>query len=80
MFDSNKFDGSVVEFEYSPDGKYCAFGIDEGKPCSFKIIVIDVESGETYGNSLRLKKLKNVAWSGDSKGFFVYVNVISYFS
>ncbi|XP_031638770.1 prolyl endopeptidase-like [Contarinia nasturtii] len=73
VFDSNNIEnGSVVEHEYSPDGKYCAFGIDEGKPHSCNITVVDVESGKPYGKRLHLRKLKKVAWSGDSRGFFVF--------
>lgn len=74
MFDSNTIAGSVVEYKYSPNGKYCAFTVDEGDPCSFKVIVIDVEKGNVHGNSLQLTKLKKIVWSGDSKGIFVIYN------
>lgn len=78
VFDSNKIDGSVMKHTYSPDGRYCAFTIDDGDPHSYTITVIDVESGDLCGKSLYLTKVKEVAWSGDSEGFFVYVSKYSF--
>lgn len=70
VFDSNYLEhGVVVEHEFSPNGKWCAFTISEED--SLKVVVIDVETGETRGNSLQLFSFKKIAWCGD--GFFVYV-------
>lgn len=75
VFDSNKLEhGSVAEHVFSPNGKFCAFTISEED--SLRVIVIDVETGETLGNSLRLFSFKKIAWSGDSEGFFIYVSVL----
>lgn len=41
-------------------------------------MVINVKTGKTIGNGLQLFNCKKVAWSEDSEGFFVYVNI--YFS
>lgn len=76
VFDSNKIErSSVTEHEYSPNGKYCAFTISVQNRVSNKVFVIDVETGETHGNSLKLYCFEKIAWSGDSKGFFIYVNI-----
>lgn len=78
IFDSNKLEhGSVVEHVYSPNGKYCAFTISEGE--SLRVIVIDVETGESHGNSLQLFSLKKIAWSADSDGFFIFVSMLLIF-
>lgn len=74
MFDSNKIQhGSVIEYAYSPNGKYCAFTISDKGKSSIEVMVIDVESAEPYGNRLQLFSFEKVAWSGDSQGFFLYV-------
>lgn len=76
VFDSNKIvRSSVIEHEYSPNGKYCAFTISVHNRVSNKVIVIDVETGETHGKSQKLYCFEKIAWSGDSKGFFIYVNI-----
>lgn len=75
VFDSNRIQhGSVIEHEYSPNGEYCAFTLTTQNQNWNKIIVIDVKTGQTRGNCLQLYSSKKIAWSGDSEGFFVYVN------
>lgn len=74
VFDSNKVLGAVIEHEYSPNGEYCAFTLALEKQKFHKCIVINVKTGKTLGNALQLFNCKKVAWSGDSEGFFVYVN------
>lgn len=77
VFDSNKIQhGSVTQHEYSPNGKYCAFTITDKNLNSIEIRVIDVEKGESYGKRLQLYTFDKIAWSGDSQGFFIYVNTI----
>lgn len=76
VFDSNQIQhGSVTQHEYSPDGKYCAFTISDKSLSSVEVLVINVESGETCGKCLKLFSFEKIAWSGDSQGFFVYVNI-----
>lgn len=73
VLDSNQISGTVIEHEYSPNGEYCALTISNEAGSSF-IHVIAVETGENYGQSLKSEQFfKNIVWSGDSKGFFVYV-------
>lgn len=77
VFDSNKIQhGLVVRHEYSPNGKYCAFTVNYKYQNSIEIIVIDVDSGETRGNHLQLFGFAKIAWSGNSQGFFIYVNIV----
>lgn len=79
VFDSNKIQcGSVIQHEYSPNGKYCAFTTSDKSQSSIEVRVIDVESGEMRGNRLQLFSFDRIAWSADSQGFFIYV--IIYFS
>lgn len=79
VFDSNKIQhGSVIEHEYSPNGKYCAFTISDRSKSSVEIMVIDVETAETYGNRLQLFGYEKIAWSGDSQGFFIYVIIMMF--
>lgn len=76
VFDSNKIQhGSVIEYEYSPNGKYLAVTISDRSKRCIEIMVIDVETAETCGNRLQLFSFEKIAWSGDSQGFFIYVNI-----
>lgn len=76
VFDSNKIQhGSVIEHKYSPNGKFCAFTIADKEQNLLQLHVIDVESGESCGKCLQLFSFERIAWSGDSVGFFIYVNI-----
>lgn len=80
VLDSNKISGTVVDHEYSPNGEFCAFTIINEAPPSY-IHVLDVETGESIGRSLKFEKwYKKILWSADSKGFFVYVCPIAVFT
>lgn len=75
VFNSNKIqDESVIEHEYSPNGKYCAITISD-KNENMEVMVIDVETAEMHGDPLQLFSFEKVAWGGDSEGFFIYVTV-----
>lgn len=79
VFDSNKIqNGSVIEHEYSPNGKYCAFTISNKNETSIVLTVIDVETGETQGRCLELYSYEKIAWSANSEGFFIYVMIFSF--
>lgn len=76
VLDSNRISqGSIIEHEYSPNGEYCAFTISAENQKHYEIIVIDVKTGQTYGSCLQLFNCKKIAWSGNSEGFFIYVNI-----
>lgn len=77
VLDSNKIERcSIIEHEYSPNGKYCAFTISVQNQISNEVFVIDVETGQTHGNSLKLYCFEKIAWSGDSNGFFIFVRTV----
>lgn len=38
-------------------------------------MVINIRTGEAYGKCLKLYSCEKVAWSGDSRGFFIYVRI-----
>lgn len=67
--------GSFVEHEYSPNGEYCAFTISAGIQNIHKIMIIDVKTGKVRGKFLQAYYYRKVAWTGDSEGFFIYVNI-----
>lgn len=75
VFDSNRISGTVIEHEYSPNGEYCAFTLALENKKAHKCIVVNVKTSKILGNGLHLSNCKKVAWSSDSKGFFVYVNI-----
>ncbi|XP_055322565.1 uncharacterized protein LOC129578284 [Sitodiplosis mosellana] len=72
IFDSNKVLGTFVEHAYSPNGEYCAFTISAENQNSHKIMIIDVKTGKSDGKCLPLFNCAKIAWSRDSKGFFIY--------
>lgn len=75
VYNSNKLIGTFVEHAYSPNGEYCAFTISAENPNAHKILVIDVRTGKPVEKCLQIANCKKIAWSGDSHGFFVYVNI-----
>lgn len=75
IFDSNKILGNFGEHAYSPNGEYCALTISAENENSHKIMVIDVKTGKAHGKCLQLLSCVKIAWSGDSQGFFIYVNI-----
>lgn len=80
VFNTNKIHlDSVIEHEYSPNGKYCAITISDKNQISVELIIIDVETAETHENCLQLFSFEKIAWSGDSEGFFIYVNILFLF-
>lgn len=80
VFDSNKIQHDIViEHEYSPNGKYCAFTISDNNKISMEVIVINTDTGEPHGNCLQLFSFEKIAWSGNSEGFFVYVSIHAFY-
>lgn len=80
VFDSNRIVGTFVEHAYSPNGEHCAFTISVGNQNMHKIMVIDVRTGKPFGKCLRQFGCEKIAWSGDSQGFFIYVNIVDFCS
>lgn len=76
VFNSNKIrNDTVIEHEYSPNGKYCAITICDKNQTSMEIMIIDVETAEMHGDCLQLFSFEKIAWGGDSEGFFIFVNI-----
>lgn len=75
IFDSNKVPGTFIEHEYSPNGQFLAFTISAENQNSHKIMVIEVRTGRMCGHCLPVFSWKKIAWSGDSRGFFIYVSI-----
>lgn len=75
VFDSHRIVGSFIEHDYSPNGEYCAFTVSAENLNTHKIIVVNVRTGQTLGNLLQTVNCKKIAWSEDSEGFFIYVNI-----
>ena len=59
-------------YEVSPDGRYLAFSLDETGFRDYTLQVKDLRSGELL--SLRIEKVKSVAWASDSKTLFYTVD------
>lgn len=77
IFNSNKIhNDSVIEHEYSPNGKYCALTISDKSQTSMEVMIIDVETAEMHENCLQLISFEKIAWSADSEGFFIFVNIV----
>lgn len=75
VLNSSKIVGTFVEHAYSPNGEHCAFTINLGNQNAHKIMIIDVRTGKFLGKCLRLFTCEKAAWSEDSQGFFIYVNI-----
>lgn len=54
----------------SPDGKYLAYGIQDGGSDWRTWKVLDIESGEDTGNALSWLKFTSTSWAKDSTGFY----------
>ncbi|MDG2129425.1 MAG: prolyl oligopeptidase family serine peptidase [Fuerstiella sp.] len=65
-------DGTVAlaGSEFSDDGKYGAYGIQDGGSDWRTWRVMEIESGELLDDELKWIKFSGIAWTPDSKGFF----------
>ncbi len=59
-------------YEVSPDGRYLALSLDETGFRDYTLRVKDLRSGELL--SLRIEKVKSVAWGSDSETLFYTVD------
>jgi prolyl oligopeptidase len=67
-----KKDGTaaLAGMEFSPDGKYLAYGVAESGSDWSSWKVLRVESRKTSPDELRWIKFSSVSWTADSRGFF----------
>jgi prolyl oligopeptidase len=65
-------DGTVAlaGTQCSDDGKYCAYGIQDGGSDWRTWKILEVESGKLLDDELKWIKFSSVSWTPDSKGFF----------
>lgn len=42
-----------------------------------EVMIIDVETAEMHGDRLQLFSFEKIAWSADSEGFFIFVNIFT---
>jgi len=65
-------DGTVAlaGTQCSDDGKYCAYGIQDGGSDWRTWKILEIESGKLLDDELKWIKFSSVAWTPDSKGFF----------
>ncbi|HIE95629.1 MAG TPA: S9 family peptidase [Fuerstia sp.] len=65
-------DGTVAlsGSEFSDDGKYGAYGIQDGGSDWRTWRIMEVESGKLLDDELKWIKFSSIAWTPDSKGFF----------
>lgn len=75
VVDSNKIAGAFVDHEYSPNGQYVALTLSAENQNSYKIMIIEVRTGRAHGDCLQVFNCKKIVWSGDSEGFFIFVNI-----
>ncbi|HSG48449.1 MAG TPA: prolyl oligopeptidase family serine peptidase, partial [Longimicrobiales bacterium] len=61
---------SLAEWVPSPDGKYVAYGIQDGGSDWRIWRVLEVDSGEVLEDTLEWLKFNEVAWSRDAGGFY----------
>ena len=65
-------DGTVAlaGTQCSDDGKYCAYGIQDGGSDWRTWKILEIESGKLLDDELKWIKFSSVSWTPDSKGFF----------
>lgn len=64
-------DGGFLEgMEFSPDGKYLAYGVSESGSDWISWKVLDVVTSQTLTDNLRWTKFAGVSWAKDGTGFF----------
>lgn len=80
FLDSNQLsaDGtaSLQSLTFSPDGRYCAYGISEGGSDWISIKIKDTETLEDLPETLTKVKFSSATWTKDNLGFFYGVNPV----
>ncbi|MGP1284196.1 MAG: prolyl oligopeptidase family serine peptidase [Parasphingopyxis sp.] len=61
---------AMAQWAASPDGRYIAYGIQDGGTDWRTIRVLDVESGETLADTVEWAKFTNISWVAGGAGFF----------
>jgi prolyl oligopeptidase len=61
---------ALAEWEVSPDGRYVAYGVQEGGSDWRTIRVLDVATGQPLLDEVKWAKFTNIAWAKDGSGFY----------
>ncbi|PZU07078.1 prolyl oligopeptidase family serine peptidase [Sphingomonas sp.] len=61
---------ALAEWDASPDGRYVAYGVQEGGTDWRTFHVVDVASGKLLPDAVEWGKYTNISWKGDGSGFF----------
>ena len=63
-------DIALAAWDPSPDGRYVVYALAKGGSDWQTLHVLDVATGKTLPQAVRWVKFSNIAWSGNSAGFF----------
>ncbi|MGP1352527.1 MAG: prolyl oligopeptidase family serine peptidase [Parasphingopyxis sp.] len=61
---------AMAQWVPSPDGRYVAYGVQDGGTDWRTIRVLDVETGETLADTVEWAKFTNISWAEGGAGFF----------
>lgn len=61
---------AMAEWEASKDGRYVAYGVQEGGTDWRTFHVVEVATGTVLADTVEWGKYTNIVWKGDSSGFF----------
>lgn len=61
---------ALAEWVPSPDGRFLIYTVQDGGTDWRLLRVIDVDTGQQLGDTLRWIKFSNFSWSHDNQGFF----------
>jgi prolyl oligopeptidase len=61
---------AMAQWVPSPDGRYIAYGVQDGGTDWRTIRVLDIENGETLADSVEWAKFTNISWAEGGAGFF----------
>ncbi len=61
---------ALAEFSVSKDGRYVAYGVQDGGTDWRIVKVLDVNSGQVMSDELRWVKFSGMSWAKDGSGFY----------
>src|SRR5579883_784379 len=61
---------ALAGMQFSPDGRYLAYGVSESGSDWISWKVLDVEARRLLGGDLKWSKFAGVSWAADGKGFY----------
>ncbi len=61
---------AMAQWVPSPDGRFIAYGVQDGGTDWRTIRVLNVETGETLSDTVEWAKFTSITWAADNAGFF----------